>query len=149
MLLNEVFFVDWALFWGTLLVVPEYCIDKLGQNQVTPTCSHFIYCNNKIHYWTNPWPQILIHPITLHFSYFNFILYQTSLKRRSFDGQIKEYNRIGYVIEDLVEHPHQFRMVDKKSKEWDRWKKLTNSHSKVEWEKLNGDIIKKITSKNK
>ena len=30
-------------FFGSWLVVPEYCIDKLGQNYVIPQCDFLIY----------------------------------------------------------------------------------------------------------
>ena len=35
--------------FGSRLVVPEYCIDKLGQNYVIPQCDFFISDHKKTH----------------------------------------------------------------------------------------------------
>ena len=40
-------------FFGSRLVVPEYCIDELGQNRVPPQCDLLISDRKKIHFWTN------------------------------------------------------------------------------------------------
>ena len=47
-------------FFGSRLVVPEYCIDKLGQNYVIPKCDFFISDHKKIHFWTKPISKIMI-----------------------------------------------------------------------------------------
>jgi len=38
-------------YFGSRLVVPEYCIDELGQNHVPPQCDFFISDRKKIHFW--------------------------------------------------------------------------------------------------
>ena len=40
-------------YFGSRLVVPEYCIDELGQNRVPPQCDLLISDRKKIHFWTN------------------------------------------------------------------------------------------------
>ena len=42
-----------SIFFGSRLVVPEYCIDKLGQDDVIPQCDFFISDHKKTHFWTN------------------------------------------------------------------------------------------------
>ena len=46
-------------FFGSWLVVPEHCIDKLGQNYVIPQCGYFISDHKKTHFWTKPVSKIL------------------------------------------------------------------------------------------
>ena len=46
-------------FFGSRLVVPEYCIDELGKNHVPPQCDFFISDRNKIFFWTKPISKIL------------------------------------------------------------------------------------------
>ena len=46
-------------FFGSRLVVPEYCIDELGQNHVPPQCNFFISDRKKIHFWTKPISKLL------------------------------------------------------------------------------------------
>ena len=46
--------------FGSRLVVPEYCIDELGQNHVPPQCDFFISDRKKIHFWTKPISKFLI-----------------------------------------------------------------------------------------
>ena len=41
-------------FFGSRLVVLEYCIDELGQNYVPSQCAFFISDRKKIHFWTTP-----------------------------------------------------------------------------------------------
>ena len=48
-----------SIFFGSRLVVPEYCIDKLGQNYVIPQCDFFISDHKKTHFWTKPISKIL------------------------------------------------------------------------------------------
>ena len=46
-------------YFGSRLVVPEYCIDELGQNHVPPQCDFFISDRKKIHFWTKPISKLL------------------------------------------------------------------------------------------
>ena len=46
-------------FFGSRLVVPEYCIDKLVQNYVISQCDFFISDHKKTHFWTKPMSKIL------------------------------------------------------------------------------------------
>ena len=48
-----------SIFFCNRLVVPEHCIDKLGQNYVIPQCDFFISENKKIHFWTKPISKII------------------------------------------------------------------------------------------
>ena len=44
-------------FFGSRLVVPEYCIDELEQNHVHPKCDFFISDRKKIHLGQNLFPK--------------------------------------------------------------------------------------------
>ena len=44
-----------SFFFGSRLVVSEYCIDEFGQNHVPPKCDFL-----KIHFWTKRISKILI-----------------------------------------------------------------------------------------
>ena len=46
-------------YFGSRLVVPEYCTDELGQNHVPPQCDFFISDRKKIHFWTKPISKLL------------------------------------------------------------------------------------------
>ena len=46
-------------FFGSRLLVPEYCIDELGQKHVPPQCDFFISDRKKIHLWTKPISKLL------------------------------------------------------------------------------------------
>ena len=54
------------VFLGKQLIVPEYCITKLGQNDIPPSSDSIILNDKKIHFWTTPIYQLLITPL---FSY--------------------------------------------------------------------------------
>ena len=46
-------------FFGTRLVVREYCIDKFGQNHIIPQYDLFLSDEKQIHFWTKPIRKIL------------------------------------------------------------------------------------------
>eukprot|EP00978_Attheya_sp_CCMP212_P025588 scaffold82537_cov26-Attheya_sp.AAC.1 len=46
-------------FFGARLIVPEYRIDKLGQDHVPPVCSSFTMEKKEIHFWTKPLPEVV------------------------------------------------------------------------------------------
>ena len=46
-------------FFGSRLVVPEYCIDELGQNHVPPKYVIFISDRKKICFWIKPISKFL------------------------------------------------------------------------------------------
>ena len=46
-------------FFGTRLLVPEYCINKLKQNHVIQQCDYFLSNGETIHFWTKPIYKIL------------------------------------------------------------------------------------------
>ena len=58
------------VLFGTRLVVPEVCINALGQNHIPPTCNHFMINFKKFHYWTKSLSEILVHSLTWHFNNF-------------------------------------------------------------------------------
>ena len=45
--------------FGTRLIVPKYCIDKLGQNHVIPQCDFFSFRRETFHFETKPITKIL------------------------------------------------------------------------------------------
>ena len=47
-------------FFGSRLVAPEHCIDKLGQNYVISQCGFLFQMIKKTHFWTKPISKILI-----------------------------------------------------------------------------------------
>ena len=49
-----------SFLFGTRLVVPEYCIDKLGQDHVNPQCDFFSFRWGKNHFWTKPITKNLV-----------------------------------------------------------------------------------------
>ena len=46
-------------FFSSRLVVPEYCIDGLGQNHVPSQCNFLISDRKKIFFWTKPISNLL------------------------------------------------------------------------------------------
>ena len=57
--ISKNYFKTFIEFLGSQLVVPEHCIDKVGQNYVIPQCDFFISENKKIHFWTKPISKII------------------------------------------------------------------------------------------
>ena len=45
-------------FFGTRLVIPEYCNDKLKQNHVIPQCGYFLSNWGKNMFGQNQYPRV-------------------------------------------------------------------------------------------
>ena len=51
--IQRIVLIHLSNFFGTRLVVPEYCIDKLGHNHIIPHCDFFLSDGGKDNFGPN------------------------------------------------------------------------------------------------